>query len=218
MPGAAANLRTTRHVTCADPPTPAASVPGTEVAVYVEPLSQLHAVLCPRQVLGVRMALLAGRALGVPFPQRDKRVVTIAEMDGCLVDGLSVVTGCTVGHRTLRVADLGKIAATFVDMLTERAVRVAPRPGVRAAAQAYAADSPTRWHAQRDGYASMPVDELLSVVDVRLRSPVADLLGDWEGRVTCERCAEEVIGGRQVVRDDLVLCRHCAGEGYVDAG
>jgi len=126
---------------CTDDQALPAFVAGTELGPYLEPLAQLHAVLCPRQVLGVRMSLLAGRVLGASFPQRDKRLVTIAETDGCLVDGLSVVSGCTVGHRTLRVVYLGKVAATFVDTLTERAVRVVPRPGVRETAQAHATDA-----------------------------------------------------------------------------
>ena len=40
----------------------------------------------------------------------------IVETDGCFVDGIEVSTGVTVGHRSLRVVDLGKIAATFVSL------------------------------------------------------------------------------------------------------
>jgi formylmethanofuran dehydrogenase subunit E len=129
-----------------------------------------------------------------------------------------VVSGCALGHRTLRTVDFGKLAATFVDTLTERSIRLAPRPGVRQTAEAYATDAQTRWHAQRDGYASMPADELLSVSAVRLRSAAAELLGGRDGRVVCQQCAEEVSAGRHLVRDAAILCRHCAGEGYFDAG
>ena len=192
------------------------SIAATEVGPYLEPLARLHRVLCPRQVLGVRMALLAQRALQVPFPQADKRVVIIVETDGCLADGLAVVSNCTIGHRTMRLADLGKIAATFVDTETEQAIRVVPRPGVRDSALDYVAAAATRWHAQREAYARMPVDELLSATSVRLRSPVGALLGCREGWVTCQRCAEEVVNGRELVRDGAILCRQCVGEGYAD--
>jgi formylmethanofuran dehydrogenase subunit E len=208
----------TQQATRTDDEAPLASLAwseNNEVTPFVEPLAQLHRVLCPRQVLGVRMALLAGRVLDVPFPQVDKRVVAITETYGCLADGLSVVTGCTVGHRTLRVVDFGKIAATFADTDAGCSIRVAPRPGVREAAVAYAASAPTRWQAQRDGYALMPGDELLTVVHVQLLTPVATLLGGWEERVTCHGCGEEVINGRQIMCDGAALCRHCAGEPYV---
>src|SRR5262245_45403268 len=101
---------------------------GTAVAPYVDALARLHRVLCPRQVLGVRSALLAGRLLDVPFPQSDKRVIAFSEIDGCYSDGLLVASGCSVGHRTLRVIDLGKVAVTFFDTQTHDALRIWPRP------------------------------------------------------------------------------------------
>jgi formylmethanofuran dehydrogenase subunit E len=45
--------------------------------------SQLHQHLCPKQVLGVRMGLLAGKILNLEVPQNDKRLLTIMETDGC---------------------------------------------------------------------------------------------------------------------------------------
>ncbi len=86
-----------------------------------------HYHLCPRQVLGVRMGLLAAHTLHLDLPQTDKRLLTIVETDGCFTDGLAVATGCWVGRRTLRIEDYGKIAATFVDTLTEQAIRLTPR-------------------------------------------------------------------------------------------
>ena len=77
--------------------------------------SVLHRHLCPRQVLGVRMGLLAAELLSLDLPQTDKRLLTIVETDGCFTTGLSVATNCWVGRRTLRVEDYGKVAATFVD-------------------------------------------------------------------------------------------------------
>ena len=79
-----------------------------------------HHNICPRQVLGVRAGLLAGLLLDLPLPQPNKRLLAIAETDGCFVDGLSAATGCYVGRRTLRIEDYGKTAVTFVEMLTEQ--------------------------------------------------------------------------------------------------
>lgn len=68
-----------------------------------------HHKICPRQVLGVRIGLLAGRLLEMPSPQPEKRLLAIAETDGCFVDGISAATGCYVGRRTLRIEDYGKL-------------------------------------------------------------------------------------------------------------
>src|SRR5512147_1692459 len=85
-----------------------------------------HTHLCPRQVLGARMGLAGARALGLDLPVHYKRLLVILETDGCFADGVEAATGCTVGHRTMRVEDYGKIAATFVDVQTGRAFRLAP--------------------------------------------------------------------------------------------
>ena len=58
-----------------------------------------HHKLCPRQVLGVRIGLLAGRLFEMPLPQPEKRLVAIAETDGCFVDGLSAATHVTTCRR-----------------------------------------------------------------------------------------------------------------------
>lgn len=79
-----------------------------------------HKHLCPRQVLGARMALLAGEVLGLELPRADKRLLVIAETDGYTVDGIIAATGCHVGGCTLRFLDFGKLAATFVDIHLRR--------------------------------------------------------------------------------------------------
>jgi formylmethanofuran dehydrogenase subunit E len=185
----------------------------TEVARYLEPLGRLHRVLCPRQVLGVRIALLAEQSLSLRFPQTDKRTSILAEIDGCFTDGLMVVSNCSVGHRTLSVADLGKIAATFVDTRERRAVRIWPRPGVRATACAFAARAPSRWHAQRLGYARMPAADLLAMTEVPIPDVVMRALVEPSAeRVQCVRCGEEVFNARHVVVGGQELCRPCASE------
>ena len=59
-----------------------------------------------------------------------ERLLAIAETDGCLTSGISVTTNCWVNHRTMRIEDYGKTAATFVDSATGRAIRITPRPAV----------------------------------------------------------------------------------------
>src|SRR5260370_1832816 len=104
----------------------------TVVAPYIEPLGRLHQALCPRQVLGVRIALCA---LDVPFPQNDKRTMILSEIDGCFADGLMVVSNCSVGHRTLQVVDVGKTPAPVITTPAPPPLRVCPPPAPRPAPQ-----------------------------------------------------------------------------------
>jgi formylmethanofuran dehydrogenase subunit E len=174
----------------------------------------LHHHLCPRQVLGVRMGLEAGRVLGVDVPQSGKRLLTIVETDGCASDGIAVATNCWVGRRTMRIQDYGKVAATFADTIAGQAVRIVPSVQARQLAFAYAPEARSRWEAQLLGYQRMPAGELLSVQAVRLNVPIEQILGCAGTRVICEICGEEIMNGREVVREEMALCASCAETGY----
>ncbi len=173
-----------------------------------------HRTLCPRQVLGVRMGMFAGEMLDLDLPQADKRLLTIVETDGCVTDGLAAATGCWVGRRTLRVEDFGKVAATFIDTHTERALRVVPRGEARTLARQYAPGETDRWRAQLVGYQRMPDEKLLRWEWVTLTTPLRLIVASEGVRVVCDMCQEEIINDRQVVRDGSVVCRACAGQAY----
>ncbi|RIK34068.1 MAG: formylmethanofuran dehydrogenase [Chloroflexi bacterium] len=177
----------------------------------------LHHHLCPRQVLGVRMGLWAGELLDLSVPQADKRLLTIVETDGCFADGVAVATNCWVGRRTLRVEDYGKIAATFVDTRSGAAVRIAPHPLARQTAHNYAPEADGGWEAMLHGYQRMPVEELLVAQHVQLVASVEEIVSHAGRRVNCDRCGEEIINQREVLRNGLLLCRACAGEAYYQA-
>lgn len=175
----------------------------------------LHDHLCPRQVLGVRMGMLAAEILDLPLPQTDKRLLTFVETDGCFADGVAVATGCWFGHRTLRLVDHGKVAATFADTLTERAVRIHPSPQARTRASDHAPQAVGRWETYLLGYQAMPVEALLVIEEVRLTVPTSVLVSSPEFRVVCESCGEEIFNERETVKDGVVLCRACAGSPYL---
>lgn len=148
--------------------------------------------------------------LRLELPQSDKRLLTIVETDGCFVDGITAATGCTIGHRTLRCVDEGKVSATFVDTQTGDAVRMHPSPASRTLAQRYAPDAPSRWHAYLQGYQIVPVAELLVAERVSLAIPVTTLVSSPDRRAVCDACGEEVFNGRELVLEGHVLCRRCA--------
>lgn len=173
-----------------------------------------HHKICPRQVLGVRIGLLAGRLLEIPLPQPEKRLLAIAETDGCFVDGVSTATGCYVGRRTLCIEDYGKTAVTFVDTLTEQAIRIAPRSNIRELAWDYAPSARNKWEAQLIGYKHIPDKLLLRWQQVELTIPVKQIVGQAGKRASCEICGEEIINQREVIREGTVMCKPCAGYSY----
>ena len=175
-----------------------------------------HSRLCPRQVLGVRFGLAGVSALRIEVPRRDKGLMAIIETDGCFADGIEAVTGCSVGHRTMRIEDYGKVAVTFVDTHTGRAVRIAPRRDARQRALSYSEGESRAYFAQLHAYQKMPEDELLVVQEVRLTVPVEKIVSRPRIRVTCDACGEEIINERETFREGRILCRACSAGAYYD--
>lgn len=186
----------------------------TTLQTILEISASRHKHLCPRQVLGARMGLAGVAALGLEAPRSDKRLLVFVETDGCFADGVEVATGCTMGHRTLRLADYGKIAATFVDVKTETAVRVAAQLDIREKAIHYAPEEKKRYFAQLAGYQKMPDTELLTIQPVRLTTPVRQIVSRAGVRVNCAACGEEIVNEREVLRDGQPYCVACAGSAY----
>jgi formylmethanofuran dehydrogenase subunit E len=178
--------------------------------------ADLHHHLCPRQVLGVRMGMYAGELLGLALPQTRKRLITIMETDGCGADGVSVATNCWVGHRTMRIVDYGKVAATFIDSKTETAVRIAPHPLSRERALAVYPDAPNRWEGYLIGYQRLPLLELFTYQPVRLKEDLRRLISRAGYRAICDSCGEEIFNEREIIEDDKILCRSCAEGAYYE--
>lgn len=177
-----------------------------------------HHNLCPRQVLGVRMGMLAGNVLGIDLPQTDKRLFVFVECDGCGMGGIAVATGCYVERRSMQVLDYGKLAATFVDTQTGQVVRIKPHPDCRETARQLLPDNPDSWQAQLEAYQALPDEALFVVEPVELAVSLEAILSRPNVRVNCVACGEEILNERQVLVDGKPVCRTCAGESYFTRG
>ena len=100
-----------------------------------------HGHLCPGQVVGVRMAMLGCRLIGLDEPNRDdqiKKLIVYVEMDRCTADAVAHVTGAKLGRRSLKFMDYGIMAATFVNLETGESYRVVSTEEARSLAPLYA--------------------------------------------------------------------------------
>jgi formylmethanofuran dehydrogenase subunit E len=184
---------------------------------YLALAAQHHGHMCPGQVLGVRMAMLGLRELGIDDSARHrKRLITYVEIDRCATDAVSLVTGCRLGRRSLKYFDYGKVAATFVDLETERAVRVVARDDSRERAKAMFPELARPSKQQVEAYKVLPDAELFIVRAVRVNLKPGDLPGGPRSRVACQQCGEGVNNGRERRVKDRILCRSCAGESYYE--
>lgn len=177
---------------------------------------RVHGHLCPGQVLGVRMSLLGLREIGIDDPKgRDrKKIIVFVEMDRCATDAVQSVTGCSLGRRTMKFMDYGKMAATFVNLGTGKAVRVVAREDSRLRAKDLAVGIEDKYAAQTEAYKIMPEGELFDVMEVDVHIKPEDLPGRPLRRVRCEACGEHVQDMREIRKEASILCRACAGHAY----
>jgi formylmethanofuran dehydrogenase subunit E len=174
--------------------------------------ASFHGHVCPGTVLGVRMTLAGLREVGVSAPRETgKSLVVVVEIDRCATDAIEALTGVSLGKRTLKHADFGKMAATFVDAGTGIGVRVAARESARALARELVPGVSDPRRAQTIAYRDMAEDDLLCIERVLVD---ARWLGRRRTRVTCAGCGEGVNYQREVGEAGRPLCRACAGERY----
>jgi formylmethanofuran dehydrogenase subunit E len=179
---------------------------------------EAHGHLCAGQVLGVRLAMLGLELLGIDDPRgKDrKRLITFVEIDRCATDAVAVVTGCRLGKRALKFRDWGKVAATFVDLASQRAVRVCARESSKMLARQMHPEIENKNQQQMLAYREISNDNLFTVQWVKVSLPPEELPGYKGERIVCEQCGEGINFQREVRRDGEILCRACAGEKYYE--
>ncbi|MGA8043030.1 MAG: FmdE family protein [Terracidiphilus sp.] len=171
-----------------------------------------HGHLCAGQILGVRMALLALARLAITDPRGAdrKRLVTYVEIDRCATDAIGLVTGCRLGKRTLKFRDWGKMAATFVDLATGRALRVIALESSRDLARQLHPEIESKSRQQMQAYRELADDQLFRADWVQVHVDPAELPGQRGERFLCPRCGEGVNFGRFVEQAGERLCLSCA--------
>jgi formylmethanofuran dehydrogenase subunit E len=183
---------------------------------YLRDAEVAHGHLCAGQVLGVRLAMLGLAKLGIEDPRgKDrKRLVTFVEIDRCATDAVAVVTGCRLGKRALKFRDWGKVAATFVDVGNDIAIRIAAKESSKTLARRLHPEVEDKNQQQMLAYREMTSDELFTLQWVNVELPPEEFPGYKGERVVCAACGEGINFRREVRRGEKVLCRSCAGECY----
>jgi formylmethanofuran dehydrogenase subunit E len=187
---------------------------------YLCDAEQAHGHLCAGQVLGVRLAMLGLVKLGIEDPRGNKedrkRLVTFVEIDRCATDAVAVVTGCRLGKRALKFRDWGKVAATFVDVSTGKAIRIAAKESSKALARQMHPEIADKNQQQMLAYREIADDDLFSLQWVKVDLPPEEFPGYKGERVVCDACGEGINFRREVRRDGKALCQACAGESYYE--
>ena len=187
---------------------------------YLREAEVAHGHLCAGQVLGVRLAMLGLEQLGIEDPRGNKedrkRLVTFVEIDRCATDAISLVTGCRLGKRALKFRDWGKMAATFVALSTDKAIRIAAKESSKALARTMHPEIENKNQQQMLAYREMAEDDLFTKQWVKVDLHAEEFPGYKGDRIVCAECGEGINFRREVVRAGRVLCRACSGERYYE--
>jgi len=185
--------------------------------VLLEASARAHGHLCPGQVVGVRMAMLGCRLIGLDEPTRHdqiKKLLVYVEMDRCTADAVAHVTGVRLGRRSLKFMDYGIMAATFLNLESRAAYRIVSTEEARDLAAQYAPEIEGKSEQQLAAYKRMPDCVLFKVQAVTVRLDECDLPGPTHKKITCSNCGQVVRDSREVLVDGQVLCKPCTDQAY----
>ena len=178
-----------------------------------------HGHLCAGQVVGVRMAMLGCRLIGLDNPHRLdqlKKLIVYVEMDRCTSDAVAYVTGVKLGRRSLKFTDYGIMAATFLNLETREAYRIISTEESRDLVSEYAPEIENRSKQQVAAYERMPLSVLFRVQKVKIPYMEYDLPGPSKKKVVCVKCGQVVRDGKEIRVDNKPYCRPCEQGAYFE--
>lgn len=178
----------------------------TMIDTLLQKAKELHGDVCPGIVMGTRMAMAGLRELGMDPLQKNRNLIVYVEIDRCATDAIQAVTGCTLGHRSLKSMNYGKFAATFVDTVSGKAIRITAYPKKP--------DQPEDTKEVVKMVYNAPEEELFAIQHVRVDIKKEDMPGFPTRKNICSSCGEQVMDGREVTVERKPVCRNCAEGSY----
>ncbi|MDR2830618.1 MAG: FmdE family protein [Methanobrevibacter sp.] len=172
-------------------------------------VEKFHGHLCGGIVMGTKMTMYALEHLGMKLNEKNKDLLVFVEVDRCMADAVQIVSGCTVGKRTLKLMDYGRFAATFYKISTGEGIRVT--------------DDDIRNQNENETkeelverLSNTPNKKLFSFRRVKLRLKKSDFPGKDFSKIVCPVCNEIVKDDKYLVRNGIGICRACAEESYYE--
>ncbi len=183
---------------------------------------KFHGHACPGLAMGVRASEVALEKLGINRAI-DEELVAFVYCDACGVDGVQVITGCTLGKGNLFFIDHGKQAYTIAKRNGGEAVRIVfknrnySEENKRLRKKVFAGEaSPEEAkkfkEMQEENIRYIlegPEDEILTVKKVNIEIPKKARIFD---SLCCQECGEYFMESRARIQNGKVVCLDCFDE------
>ncbi|MFC1838904.1 FmdE family protein [Thermodesulfobacteriota bacterium] len=187
--------------------------------ILLEGSAKEHGHLCPGQVVGVRMAMLGCRLVGLDNPrslEQLKKLIVYIEMDRCTADAVAYVTGVKLGRRSLKFTDYGIMAATFLNLETNEAYRILSTEESRGLCSEYAPEIEKDSEQQLEAYKRMPDSVLFKIYRVDILYSKYDLPGPSGKKIVCAECGQVVRDNKEVMVEGKPYCQPCGDGAYFE--
>ncbi|MDR2873837.1 MAG: FmdE family protein [Methanobrevibacter sp.] len=172
-------------------------------------VEKFHGHLCGGILMGTKMTMHALEYLGMKLNEKNKDLLVFVEIDRCMADAVQIVSGCTIGKRTLKLLDYGRFAATFYKISSGEGVRIIDND-----IQNQNEEESKEHLINR--LSNTPNEELFTVRRVKLRLKKSDFPGKDFSKIRCPICNEIVKDDKYVVRNGVGICKACAKESYYE--
>ncbi len=186
----------------------------SDFEVLLDKARAFHGDVCPGIVLGTRTTMAGMRELGLSPFEKNRGLIVYVEIDRCMADAIQAITGCSLGHRSLKCMNYGKFAATFVDTKTGNAVRIAVIDKDRQGPEKSGKGEKGGMKDAVKTLSEVPEKDLLIIRKVRVEIPDGDMPGMPKHRETCSVCGEKILDSKEMNVACKPVCKNCANGSY----
>ena len=176
------------------------SISTQNYSTLLEEAVLFHGHVCGGIESGTRMAISGLQRIGISDPKGTdrKKLIVFVEIDRCATDAIMSVTGCRPGKRTMKIVDYGKMAATFINLESGKAVRLVSK------GRKNSNDTD-----EMPNYTTATDEELFSISEVEVPLRPEDLPGSPVRTALCASCGEKILDGRETEHLGETFCRPC---------
>jgi formylmethanofuran dehydrogenase subunit E len=154
-----------------------------------------HGHACPGLAIGVKVCEAAIEKMQIN-PALDEELVCVTENDACGVDAVQVLLSCTFGKGNLIYKPTGKVAYSFINRKTNKAMRFYFKfHGEEMEREVF-----------QDYILNAPVDELFRCEEIKIDIPECARIFK---AIDCELCNEKVMESKIRFQEGKKVCLDC---------
>jgi len=183
-----------------------------DIPTDLEKCINFHGHLCPGLTIGYLASKIGIKKMKWKRAE-DEDLLCIVMSDGCAVDAVQYMTGCTLGKGNLIFQDFGKMVFIFLKRKKEGAGK-----GIRLSFQAPSGLKRIRRskHVTKEQVVfyllKLPEEKLFKIQQLK-DYPIPERARIFPSR-RCALCGELTMEPRLSISDGKLLCQECAPEAY----